>query len=143
MAHCNNPWSNRAVNLFQIGLEPLVLLIGLVIVNAAIDVAKGTTVGDFSFVFLRECLVAGEISGKWPLGAVSIIGLTIESDEMCQSVIKRVPEVADATSLRTRVPETVLVSSEVPIVKLSQSPSLPESGMEYRVFLYLWEGGQL
>lgn len=138
MAHHNNPRSQRAVDACQIGLEPLVLLIGLVVIDATINTTKWAAVGNVGLALLRESLVAAKIASEWVFGALGEIGLTVKSDEVCQSVIERVPEVANTTSQITRAPETILVSSEVPRLR-----KISTARRQQKIFIYLWEGGQL
>lgn len=113
VAHGNDPGSLLAVHALQIILQPLVLLIRLGVLDAAVDSTEGTTVSDEGLRLLGVGLVAGEILGKGPLGAVGEVGFTVDGDEVGEAVVERVPEVADTAGLLTGHAETVLVSSEV------------------------------
>lgn len=113
VTHGNDPGSLLAVHALQILLQPLVLLIGLVVLDAAVDSTEGTTVSDEGLGLLGVGLVAGEILSKGPLGAVGEVGFTVDGDEVGKTVVERVPEVADTAGLLTGHAETVLVGSEV------------------------------
>lgn len=112
MRHDKDPGSKGTVNLLQVRLEPLILLVSLVVAIVA-DTAKWTTIGDVSFIFLRVSLIPTEVASERPFGAVDKVGLTIESNEVGQTVVEGIPEVANTTGFITGVPETMLISSEV------------------------------
>lgn len=113
VAHDEDPRGLAAVDLRQILLQPMPLLIGLGLMDTAIDVAEWTTVGDEGLGLTGQGLVAGHVLRKVPLRAVGKVGLTVNRDEVSKTVVKGVPEVTDTTGLGTRHAEAVLVSGEV------------------------------
>lgn len=113
MAHNDKPWGLGAVDGSQILEEPLVLLVVLVLSNVAVDCTEWATVGDESLAFGGVGLVALDIAGERPLWAVWEVGLTIDGNEMSQTVIEGVPEVANTTSLGSGHAESVLVGGEI------------------------------
>jgi hypothetical protein len=59
-------------------------------------------------------LISTKIAGERPFGAIGEIGFAVESNEVGQTVVEGVPEIANTSRLITGVPETILVGSEVP-----------------------------
>ena len=108
-----DPWSLAAVYAGKILGEPVVLLVGLVGVDAAVDVAEWTTVSDECLVLGWEGLVASKVASEWVLWAVWEVGLGVDADEVGKAVVERVPEVADTTTLGTWHAEAVLEGGEV------------------------------
>lgn len=114
MAHGNNPGGLGTVNSSEIRSQPLVLLVGLrVLPVCGVHRTEWSTVGGIGLDFCGVGLIAFQVSEERPLRAVGEVGLTVDRDEVSQTVVEGVPEVADATGFVTRHLEAVDVGSEV------------------------------
>lgn len=116
VAHGKHPRRLLAINTSQILGEPLVLLVGLVVLPAAIDIAEGTRIGGESLVLLGQGLVAAEVTDERPLRAVGEVGLAVQGDEVGEAEVEGVPEVCAAGVVFFAIHgEAVLVSGEVSV----------------------------
>lgn len=115
VAHDDNPGSLGTVDTLKIFLQPLVLLVGRGVRHVA-DTAEGTAVGDEGLRLLGVSLITGDILGEGPLGALGVIGLTVQGDKVSKAVVEGVPEVTDTAGLLTWHAESVLVGSEVSVM---------------------------
>lgn len=137
VAHDDDPGSLGAVDTLEVLLQPLVLLVGLGVGHVG-NAAEGTAVSDVGLRLRGVSLVAGEILGERPLGAVGVVGFSVHRDKVGETVVEGVPEVADTAGLLTGHAETVLVGSEVSTTVLAGGHII-----EIRSLTNLWEGGQL
>lgn len=116
MAHHKDPRRLLAVDAGQVLLQPLDLLVGLVVLPLVVgDLAKGAGVGDEGLVLRRQGLAAGQVAQEGILGRVGIVRLAVDRDEVSQSIVEGIPEVAHASRLGARHAETVLVGGKVPL----------------------------
>lgn len=116
MAHGNDPGGLLAVDGGKVLCEPLVLLVSLgVLVLVVVDLAEGARIGDKGLVLRGQDVLAADITDERPFGGVGEVGLTVNGDEVRETIVERVPEVANTASLSTRHAETVDVGGEVSV----------------------------
>lgn len=113
VTHDNDPGRLGTVHTGEIIGEPLILLVVLLGLPAAVNGAEGSAVGDVRLVLRRVRLIAGEVAHKRPLGTIWVVGLAVDGDEVGQAVVERVPKIADAARLCTGHAEAVLIGSVV------------------------------
>lgn len=129
VAHGDDPRRLGAIDRLEVLDEPLVLFICRVVVDAvAVNLAKGTGIRHKSLVLERMRLVGvgpfRDFPGKGPLGGVGKVGLAVERDEVGQTIVERVPEIADTAALGTGRTESVLESCKVAGKMLAPSSRL-------------------
>ena len=113
MRHSDNPRSLRSVNACKIFGKPSVLRISLVVLVTSINGTERSRIRDVSLAFLGCRLISFQICDEWRLGAAGEVGFGVERNEVCEAVVKRVPEVANASCLGSGHAETVLICGEV------------------------------
>lgn len=114
MTHDNDPRSLGAVDAGQILLEPLELLVGGV--GLPVTTVNGTEwagVSDEGLALGGQGLVGLFVADEWPRWAVWEIGLGLDRDKVANTVVERVPEVADTTTLSSWHAESMLIGSEI------------------------------
>lgn len=120
MAVDEDPGSLFAVDGGEIFGQPLVLLVGFVVFPVVVvDATERTAVGDEGLCFGRQSLVAFDVTDEGPFGAVGEVRLGVDTDEMGETVVEGVPEVADTATFLSGHAEAVLEGCEVPGVCLA------------------------
>ena len=110
-----DPGSLFAVDGSEIFGQPLVLFISFVVFPVVVvDATERTAVGDEGLCFGRQSLVAFDVTGEGPFGAVGEVRLGVDTDEMGETVVEGVPEVADTATFLSGHAEAVLEGCEVP-----------------------------
>lgn len=118
MAHDNHPRGLATVHTSQILLQPLVLGIGLCVLDAALDRPKGPAVGDEGLRGRGQLFVTLHVPVEGPLGAIREVGLAVNTNEVGEAIVERIPEITDTACFGTRHIEPVLVGREVSIALL-------------------------
>jgi hypothetical protein len=110
----DGPGGDGSVDSSEVPCHPLNLLVGLRVVDVAIDSAEGTRILGAGVLGLDMVIVLPmEVGGKGGLGGVGVVSLGVKHNEVDETVVPGVPEVANAIGHVAGHGVAVLVGGEI------------------------------